>query len=886
MATFIKGVSDQFGPMQLYRPDYQFLTQVYGTKQAQYDRGFNMVKSLYNSVLNSSLTNTSNEAYRQDAFKRLQGSLQSMSNVDLSNPTNITRAQGMIDPISKDPELAYDMAVTNYHSKQKQLMDSYRNSQDPKMRGMYNEYSRMDINLAEEDLRNAKRGDGSIMNVQPREFTPFEDVNEFLRKAAKEQGLEIKQSGPDNRGYILTRVNGAGAVPIFNSWATSVMGNRFDRQFSVIGRVNAESAIRNEMATRNVGRDEATRFVAEKLLPQLNVKQSVAGIAADKEYQKLDEEVTFFENQYPNGFPAAKPEIGREYQRLVQARDEYKTEFENARAEVGRLQTEGSAYIASNLYNLYSQAAKEQTALSFASTFATATQSVEVRPDTTWATKASIASRERIASAQMAMEQKKMEFDQYKFNITTELQKKELEGKGYIPSIEFTGVGMSDIPSYASDMISASFQLNRDEAYTSTFNAENGLIKLVVNTDAEYGKVFSSIAKVKQMANGQQVTLSNEDLNNLKTYGAKIGMNVTAPTNVSDANNFLDSMAGYTYNKATERLQLYNKAEKTAGVNPQFAAFRKVGGAFQNIVMQRESINKDMKRISQEVVDANGQIKPLYEGAVIKSKISDGVYDIDFSKVSEAAKTRVSGLITGFKDRQNPVSNQYNISKLTGAEIDLLIKNPYAASSITTSDGASLDINVLRNMNPVDISALFADKSKVFYDPVRKQVKVEMNVSEKDGIAKKFNIKGGQALYLTIPYETIQSSRGALSRLEQYIPLNTLNVSSLGVLAPLLTNPNARVAGEAYMQKIGFDYSVTGVFGGNGSTQLSLDYTYDDPQSGKKTPGSQIIPFTPGDPASLEKANEIISQVFYNYLLTRGKYQEYINSTDTQTNND
>ena len=44
MATFIKGVTDQFGPLQLYRPDYQFLTQVYGTKQAQYDRGFNMVK--------------------------------------------------------------------------------------------------------------------------------------------------------------------------------------------------------------------------------------------------------------------------------------------------------------------------------------------------------------------------------------------------------------------------------------------------------------------------------------------------------------------------------------------------------------------------------------------------------------------------------------------------------------------------------------------------------------------------------------------------------------------------------------------------------------------------------------------------------------------------
>jgi hypothetical protein len=886
MATFIKGVSDQLGPMQLYRPDYQFLTQVYGTKQAQYDRGFNMVKSLYNSVLNSNLTNANNQSYRQEAFKRLQGSLQSMSNVDLSNPTNITRAQGMIDPISRDPELAYDMAVTNFHAKQKQLMESYRNSQDPKMRGMYNEYSRMDINFAEEDLRNAKRGDGSITSVQPREFTPFEDVNEFLRKAAKDQGLEIKQSGPDGRGYILTRTNGPGAVPIYNSWATATMGNQFDRQFSVIGRVNAESAIRSEMANKNVGREEATRMVAEKLVPQLNVKQSVSGIAAQEEYRKLDEKVNFYEKQYPNGFPTAKPEIAQEYQRLVKERDEQKTEFENARSEVGKLQSEGSAYIASNLYNIYSQAAKDQTALAFASTFATAKQSVEVRPDTTWATKVSIASRERIAGAQMAMAQKKMEFEQYKFDVNTKLKTQEMQGKGLIPSEEFTGVGISDTPSYASDMNSASLQLNRDEAYSSAFNAENGLIKLVVDDDSEYGKVFSSIAKVKQMANGQKVTLSNEELNTLKSYGGKVGMNINVPTNSSDANNLLDRMAGYTFNKATERLQLYSDTHKTGNINPTFKSFRKIAGAFQNMVSQREAINQDMKRVSQEVLDTNGNIKPLYAGAVIKGNLGGGVYDIDLSKVSEAAKTRVSSMIAGFKDRQVPVSNQYNISKLTGAEIELLVKNPYAASSITTSEGATLDINVLRNMNPVDISALFADKSKVFYDPVRKQVKVEMNVSEKDGTAKKFNLKGGQALYLTIPYETIQSSRGALGRLEQYIPINTLNVSSLGVLAPLLANPNARVIGESYMKKIGFDYSVTGVTSENGSRQLMFNYDYFNPKTGQVLNQTKYIPYAPGDPTSLEKASEVINQEFYNYRLSRAKYQDFINSNTTRTNND
>ena len=156
MATFIKGLTDQFGPMQLYKPDYQFLTQVYGTRQAEYDRGFSMVRNLYNSVLNSAVTNSDNQSFRQEAFKKLQGALKSVSNVDLSNPTNIMRAQGLIDPISQDQDLAYDMAVTRFHQAQKQKMEQYKNSTDPKIRAMYNDFSKMDIAFAEEDLRNAK----------------------------------------------------------------------------------------------------------------------------------------------------------------------------------------------------------------------------------------------------------------------------------------------------------------------------------------------------------------------------------------------------------------------------------------------------------------------------------------------------------------------------------------------------------------------------------------------------------------------------------------------------------------------------------------------------------------------------------------------------------
>ena len=484
MATFIKGMTDQFGPMQLYRPDYQFLTQVYGTKQAQYDRGFDMVRSLYNSVLNSSLTNGDNQTFRQEAFKKLQGALKSVSNVDLSNQTNVMRAQGLIDPISQDQDLAYDMAVTKFHQSQKQKMEQYKNSTDPKMRAMYNDFSKIDIQFAEEDLRNAKRGDGSLQKVQPREFVPFEDTMEYLRKAAKEQGLEISQSGPDGKGYIIKRVNGAGVAPIFSEWAKSTMGNRFDRQFQVMGRVAAESSIRQEMSNSGISREAAIQNISQKLLTTLNEKVSTEGIDADGEIKKLDSSIELYEKKYPNGFPPSEPQIKENYQKLLEQREQRKNTLENSKSDVAKMQQEGPQYVAGNLYSIFTNEARERTAQSFGNSFATAKQSIEYRPDTTWATKANIASREKVAAANLNFKYKDLDFRERKLATETELKLMGLKGKGLIPSEEFTGTGLGQ-PQSGSDLVTKGMEQNREKAQLTAFNAENGLALLVLNEDAK-----------------------------------------------------------------------------------------------------------------------------------------------------------------------------------------------------------------------------------------------------------------------------------------------------------------------------------------------------------------------------------------------------------------
>jgi len=875
MATFIKGVTDDASPMQLYRPDYAFLTQVYGTKQAEYDRGFNMVKSLYSSALNSPITNQENENFRTEAFKKLQGALKSVTATDLSNPTNIMRAQSLIAPISQDTDLAYDMAVTKYHAKQKQIMEQYKNSTDPKMRAMYNDYSKMDIAFAEEDLRNAKRGDGSIRQVQPRDFTPFEDTMEYLRKAAKEQGLEIKQSGPDGNGYIIERVNGEGAVPIFTDWAKAAMGNRFDRQFQVMGRVQAESAIRTEMSEKGLSRQQAIESLGQKLLPVVNEREASQGIVADKELSRLDNEIAIFEREYPNGFPPNKPQVKEQYQRMLQEREAYKEKLDGSRMEVARMQEEGPQYVASNLYGIFTKEALNQTALSFGATAATAKQSVEYRPDTTWATKQNIAMQQ----ARLAWDKQKhaedMAWDKYKFETTTELKIAQMKAKGELASEQYVGVGTSQ--GRAVDVLSEAYNQNRAKAQNAAFNADNGLMRLVLgNDDKKFGEVYGVVAKVQAMAAGQRVNLSEKDRQILQNYGKNhLGINVKIPGNASQANALLDGLAGYTYTAASKTLQTYSRAQKTGSARKYYETFDAAADAFYGLEQQQRNLNQNYERISKEVVNPDGSIKPLYKGAKIIGRLPGGGYALDLSGITDAAAARVNNLVSNeFKQRANSATSVYSFSKLSAAEIDVLLKNPYGPSKITTSDGSTIDMTVLQNMNYTDLAKLFGNQSKVFYDERKNQVKVELNVSQDGNLAKKLGIKGAQSVYLTVPYSTITSSRGALSRFENYMQRNEMNSQSLGMLEQFMTNPRASVNGLSYHAASGFDYKVQGVTGANGSSQLLFTYDMVDPKTGKTVTQSQRIPFTVGDVNSLTRARDIIYATQKQYIDLREKYEE------------
>ena len=216
-------------------------------------------------------------------------------------------------------------------------MDSYKNSTDAKVRAQYSDYSKLDLMFAEDDLRKAKRGDGSITSVQPRDFTPFEDINEYLSGAAKEAKLQVKFASPDGKGYIMTYTNGKYAEAPFSNWAAMTMGNRFDRQFGVIGRVTAENQIR-DLIGQGMSREQATQQVAKTISADYMKSQQVDVEETATNLTGVDQQIQTIKDLYPQGIPSGRADVLQKYEKLLQLRYELNSSKTQSEGEIKKIE--------------------------------------------------------------------------------------------------------------------------------------------------------------------------------------------------------------------------------------------------------------------------------------------------------------------------------------------------------------------------------------------------------------------------------------------------------------------------------------------------------------------------------------------------------------------
>lgn len=879
MANIIPGDKSPIAEIKPWSPDWSFLSQVYGVTQARYDKGFNQVKNLYNSVLNSPLTNSQNQQFRQQMFEKIQGSLRNVSALDLSDPTNVMRAQSLLDPITDDKELAYDMYVTKHHDAQKQIMNSYMNNTDAKIRAQYNDYSKLDIMFAEDDLRKAKRGDGSIMNVQQRDFTPFEDINEYLSSAAKDAKLQVKFARPDGKGYIMTYTNGKYAEVPFSNWAAMTMGNRFDRQFGVIGRVTAESQIRDLMA-QGYSRQDATNQVAKTLSTEYVKSQKEDLQETSTSLQDVEHQIQVMKDLYPQGIPSGRSDLLTKYDKLLETRYQLlssKTQYES---EVKKVEEDPDNYTVSNLQSILSSQAKKNAATIWGVSTAQATAEVDVKPDQKVIHDMDRAAANARAAADRALRLKihqdnqQMEF--LKMQKAEEIEIMKLKADGKLPSETYVGDYVGAPGTTGVDILKSANSKNKTELFNNAFGAQTGLMNMVLPKNQDHSKYYSVLSKLQGVAQGSGKKLSGEELGILKQYGRLIGYNksLEGANTAAGADALIQTLASNTYTTANKVLQWYTDNGKSSEGRKYAQAFTGTITSMKGILQEQKELDKSYRNLAKEVYDyRTGKIKSTYEGAKIISRLADGTPIFDLSGLPEAKRTHLSTVIgSEFESRSRPVGSTYSMTKPSADEFYQYFNTADKNIVITKSNGEKIDPNLIKNLPYSSQVKLFGESFLASFDPSGKNVYVDLKVDPNSGEAKSMKLQAGETIRVKLPYSYVTNSP-ALGRLRKYITNNSIVHDSYGIMENFSRNPNARVEAPSSMAATGFDWTAAGVRNAEGQYGINLGFTLLNPQKGVRESTSRFYQLDPNDPANFLQISEMINSTWTNYQNATGIWE-------------
>ena len=883
MANFVPGDVNPIAEVKPWSPDWSFLSQVYGVTQARFDKGFNQVKSLYNSVLNSPLTNGDNQKFRQDMFEKIQGSLRNVSALDLSDPSNVMRAQSLLDPITDDKEIAYDMYFTKYEGNQKALMDSYKNSTDAKVRAQYSDYSKLDLMFAEDDLRKAKRGDGSITSVQPRDFTPFEDINEYLSGAAKEAKLQVKFANPDGKGYIMTYTNGKYAEVPFSNWAAMTMGNRFDRQFGVIGRVTAENQIR-DLIGQGMSREQATQQVAKSISADYMKSQQTDVEATAVSLTDAESQLQTIRDLYPQGIPSGKKDVMTKYQNLLKLETELRNNKTQSEGEIKKIEEDPENYTVSNLYGILSGQAKKNAATVWGVSTAQATAEIDVKPDQKVIADFDRAAANARHAASLAqnwkIHQDNQQMEMLKMQNANEIEMMKLKAEGKLPSEtyvgDYVGTGSTGV-----DVLGTANSKNKTELFNNAFGAQNGLINMVIGKNRDHSKYYQVLSKVQGIAQGNGAKLNAQDTQLLKEYGSLVGYRRGIDvTNASSANALIQTLASNTYNKATEVLQWYSDNGKASEGRKYAQSFEGTITSMKGILQEQKELDKSYREVASKVYDfKSGKIKSDYEGAKIVSRMSDGTPIFDLSGLSEAKRKHLSTVVgSEFNNRANPVGATYSMTKPQPEEFYQFFNKADKNIVITRSNGEKIDPSTIGNLPYASQVKLFGESFIASFDPGGKSVYVDLKVNPDSGEAKSMKLQAGETIRVKLPYSYVQNS--PLTRFKNYLPNNSIVADSYGIMENFARNPMARVQAPASMSATGFDFTAAGVRNNNGQYGVNIDFTMLNPQKGVKEGTSRFFQVDPNDPSQFLQISEMVNSTWTNFQNATSIWEEQFDQQD------
>lgn len=318
MATYIKGVTDVMPKLAPVQVDYKLLSTSLGALQNRYNKGFEQVRSMYNSLINGAVSSPDNEEFRRQFLKKADSALSQIAGVDLADAGNVQQAMNLFSPLTEDEQFSTDLYLTRSQSSEIAKLEQVRTSTDEKVRAQYSNIMRDYLNIGRERLTEMRRDDGSIAKAKVHKFAPWTDVNEYASDLANKRGLEIKIDYRDGLRKV-TQINGGDTIDTYANWFKNTIGNKFDEQFRIEAEVDLDRAVKGLMSTNpQLNRQTALQQMGQNFSTEYVKLYNEQLTDIQGQLDKYDAEKRRIMKKYPTKMP---PEVYQEVMKMKEAKD-------------------------------------------------------------------------------------------------------------------------------------------------------------------------------------------------------------------------------------------------------------------------------------------------------------------------------------------------------------------------------------------------------------------------------------------------------------------------------------------------------------------------------------------------------------------------------------
>jgi len=818
MATYLQGVSDVFPQQSLFQPDWNFLSTAVGSKQLQYDRSLNQIRNYRNSLLNAPITNGENAEARERYFKSMEQQLRTVTGLDLSRPENSQKALEIFNPLLEDRELIHDMSVTKAIQSELTKAEGIRNSSDAAIRATYNPISIEDIKYARQDLAMARRGDGSILSTQSRQYVDGIDTFKILGDLAGKEGLKIKTETRVGDGTILVVQNGEGAVKPFSEWAKSVLSQpQYQAYFDSLGRVSHRRNV-NAMMSMGMSKMDAEMSIASSLHEsQIDSKLK----EADFNSKKLDE--IHFQKKRIEALVGKNKATDQDKQllnQLIQAEEDLTVNSKRLDQEITELQTDGPERLIPVLDRLYSENALNSISYGWGRNEAMKNSQVEYKTDDAllkqWDlqfkyTELDFNRQKMLFEAEQDFKlagyqsQLRREEAAQKAAFDFELEKLKGAGKGTGKGSSENAFVLNSVGSYTGEAQTGTpldVQLNRvnnaeRNLYDAAFSYGDGVLSNLNLPSDKYDKFSNVSAKLQDMLTTPGMKMSDADKQNLYEFFQYLDMGKEVsgiPNTPEGARIALQKLSSGLYRKGNHYAGLdgsSNSKQANKGMSNALTQMLSNMGDMLTAIDDYKSFEQEAIKLIQADPDL---AETLQEQGAITTINGRSFYD--FSKLKTDQKEYFSKMLKGKGfDESTGISGviykaeNINTNDLTTIVRPNLVKSIRVNGEDNTKDYLEGDAdNLLRDISGLggeSLIELFGEEFEVFNDPANNQLVFNLYLKPESTVASKLPSleEKTRNIQIAIGYNDVANNQWLSSRYGSIVSESMRRDQPLGLLS-------------------------------------------------------------------------------------------------------